>query len=1570
MTGLGRPVLWWLPGWILGLSLCLVPSAQAQFGFNGLRQSTDEESLFRRLPREPRTLGILAQVASLIEAGSYQEAIDLLQPVLESTEDFFDLDQKQSPVGSILDRVESLLRSLPPEAIETYRRQFEPQAEQLLKDARKSGELNQFLEIARLFPITQSAQVALREGATIAQDHGESAVAARLRERILPDIPEGAERTSLLIEIARDWTIAGQPELAQVYVKELSALARTSPLEFEGKLLTPPESADAAWLNKVFGPVVPLVPQRSADWRVSGGHPRRWADGQMVSPVQRGSWSYPLIDRYDTRHYEDMPHKEDLPAAPPVTQKRHEKMLSLLKALETKFLVNKTLDTQTPVLVGSPVVDRGTVLVQGLGTVKALDLQTGQLRWSGVVEDNTFLYCVYRCFLEDNSQAGFMDLFLGQRTWLNQTATSLASDGQRVYSISGTGIFGLTQRNPFNPGRNAMPRGELSPANENRLLAYDIQTGLLKWELGGVAVSEPVNPLGEVDSNSRLTGAYFLGAPLAVEGRLYVMAEDRGQMRLFSLIPESGAVEWSLALVNPDDSIDSDEGRRISGLTPSYAGGLLVCPTGEGVVVTVDPLRRRVKWIHQYRGQTLINPRAQWGRAGRDRFGRENRKLEQQLRERRWFDSTVLLTAGRALVPAADHHLLICLELETGKPVWTLPRGDGLFLAACTGRQCLVVGERTIQSIRLSDGKTAWSREIPTPAGRGVVVGGKYLLPASNGEILAIEITSGRIHSRFTLDPSHTAGTLIAAGDQLLMQTASELVGFRSLHAVKSELASQAQEPAMRPRALAEQGELLLAQGKEDEAISMLRESLQLQDAETTRKLLVWSLLDRLKIDFAGNRKLVPELKQMTHDSGQRKLLTRLNAEGMEQAGEYAGAFQEYLQLVLEVGSVDESQIEISPDLHVREDRWLRGRLTHLIQLADPQLRGRMQDLTRAAWTGLDGSARKQFASVVGLELAPELYLDLALSGELEDFQGKGDFLSKRVLWTLSESTDLKLRGPAVARLVRDDLKRDLAQKSLVSTLIPQFDHELADVLCEPGLTGTAFLKSLRDDAKLGASLAAIAVPGVPHVESVRDPVNSTVMIQRDLLPVLGPRKGVFDEWLFSMERSSSGTVWFSDPMGRDRFSIVPQSIGVTNDHTVRYVQTDAQLALLVFRDSFSVVYPLEPGNQSRYMGQLNAFPGFNERFGRDPDPKPGVRDKIYTTRGGTMLGNVGPLLFDTLVYQVHDGRDVGDLVAVVPTTRKEVWRRTGLQIGCEILADADYVVLVPFNEKRMIVLRTSDGVQVAERPLPSRLVDRKRAEWGRLFLSNPEVPPAGDPLKTSYVMYDPVTDRPVWSRTVPKETLWVPVNGEDLAFLEPSGRITLVDDQTGTELWVSQLPAQTAPIQQLQIHADHERIYLHTWHEPTTGQEPVRIDPSVRIAMSAQICPVNGLVAALDRRSGQIVWSQTIEQQLFRESMPVGTGLLAYSATRQKLGGKPFQNEYSLIELLDRQTGKAVFRQDLVPNTIDTSWKLLHTGVLRVRLAGHEMDLSWKRPEGTPEQSEPVTEPEMPNPDAPIKLQ
>src|SRR4051794_35348650 len=126
-------------------------------------------------------------------------------------------------------------------------------------------------------------------------------------------------------------------------------------------------------------------------------------------------------------------------------------------------------------------------------------------------------------------------------------------------------------------------------AATNQLAAYDIATqGKLAWELDGSR------------NAGKLAGAFFLGAPLAIDNTLYVMAEIRSALYLIALDPATGQVQWQQQLLQLEQSIPLDPPRRKSGVTPSYAGGVLVCPTSASTVVAIDVIKREFAWVYRY----------------------------------------------------------------------------------------------------------------------------------------------------------------------------------------------------------------------------------------------------------------------------------------------------------------------------------------------------------------------------------------------------------------------------------------------------------------------------------------------------------------------------------------------------------------------------------------------------------------------------------------------------------------------------------------------------------------------------------------------------------------------------------------------------------------------------------------------------------------------------------------------------------------------------------------------------------------------------------------------------------
>ena len=245
-----------------------------------------------------------------------------------------------------------------------------------------------------------------------------------------------------------------------------------------------------------------------------------------------------------------------------------------------------------PVAVGDVVVMRTP------RNLVAVDWRTGKRIWETRDDEELSSEDTISGFSSGNEGEQIPDQRnpLEQRTWDDALVMSLSSDGKRAFVIRG--VAGASQEEivawQVAPGFGR--RFEESSATSNQLAAYDLATeGKLAWELDGR------RPAGE------LAGAFFLGAPLAVDDKLYVMAEIRSAIYLLALDPATGKVHWQQQLVGLEQGIALDPSRRLSGATPSYSGGILVCPTGAGAVVAVDVVKREFAWVYRYAQHALAN---------------------------------------------------------------------------------------------------------------------------------------------------------------------------------------------------------------------------------------------------------------------------------------------------------------------------------------------------------------------------------------------------------------------------------------------------------------------------------------------------------------------------------------------------------------------------------------------------------------------------------------------------------------------------------------------------------------------------------------------------------------------------------------------------------------------------------------------------------------------------------------------------------------------------------------------------------------------------------------------------
>ena len=151
------------------------------------------------------------------------------------------------------------------------------------------------------------------------------------------------------------------------------------------------------------------------------------------------------------------------------------------------------------------------------------------------------------------------------------------------------------------------------------------------------------------------------------------------EIRLVALSAKTGALEWSqqLAVVEQPGVQVRSAFRRNAGAMPSFADGVLVCPTSAGAIVAIDLTTRSLLWGYQYPRAAAISPSIaspSIGRCIREPSGGANEH---------WADGSVTIADGRVLVAPVETDQLYCLNLVDGKELWKESRGNRPLYVAC-----------------------------------------------------------------------------------------------------------------------------------------------------------------------------------------------------------------------------------------------------------------------------------------------------------------------------------------------------------------------------------------------------------------------------------------------------------------------------------------------------------------------------------------------------------------------------------------------------------------------------------------------------------------------------------------------------------------------------------------------------------------------------------------------------------------------------------------------------------------------------------------------------------------------
>jgi len=1397
-----------------------------------------------------QTTRTLESARELAEAKDYTQAVQQVQRVLDNSEDFGYL-----PEGEARERFSSakrealrILEEMPAEGRETYEREFGPAAKQMLAEAVEQGGASGLEELARRFFFTSAgAEATYRLGAHYL-DHAEPRTAALYFQR-LRNRPDAARKWEpmLSLKTAVCWVRADEPAQAVEILKGLkekfpnagvSVGGATVPLYKEGE-------DPIRWLATVAGapaaePISPV-----ADWPLFLGNAARNPPAGAV-PLGEPLWTASTI--------------RGVIAVEPA---RADELVRHLRAYERDVRASSvlTLPVSHPLVVGDAVVFRT------LKGVRAVRLSSGELIWESTNADPHSVQILER---ERGSvpvnlgsiEQSPLNLLLRERSWRDMTWGTLASDGRSVFAIEDLGFLGL---------HDLSARGERHPLaarHQNRLAAYELGSGRLRWEAGG--------PRGEKELS--LAGTFFLGPPLPLGGELYCLGEVDGEVRLLVLDAETGRRNWVQRLMFPDAKLGNYPMRRVAGTSPSYADGILICPTTAGVVVALDLAARQLLWVYQYSTDLIdesIPVRLQ------DLDEPYLSGMDDQVR---WLDGAAVIAEGYVLLTPRDSAMgeLHCLNLVDGSLAWKRNRGQGLYVAGVYDGKVIVVGRSQVEAWNLSDGKDAWQHPTPIafPSGRGARYGNVYAVPLSTGEIATINLDNGLIHARSKVAAEVPIGNLVAAGNSVIAQNAESVSAFSTLDGLNREITRDLQQNPQNARALAQRGEVRLHLGQTQEGLADLRRSIELKDDPRTRTLLAERLLDGLRNDFAANRQTAHEIEGLITDARQRLELHSLLAAGMTAAGERAAAWNEYLKLSALNDDLAQT-VSVGDDTSARGDRWLAALMSESYVAAS---RDEQAEMERAADRRLD--AILDAAGTTQLARTARLFQSLPAGGRarrtlVERLDPSKESVAIQLhLDRFREEGDSAAAGWATARLAKLLLDRGRADEAEV--LFAELLAEWKDEVCLDGKTGAQLVETWRSDPAVRDQLARREPWPERHFQVRRTARQGTVRPSQPVR-VVGVRNIYLENWEFELEgsmdksllvaRDGDGTVRWKFPIGQ-HFAPTDSFVGSVVQGWCR-----GHLMLLLIRSQLFALDLLSDADGPRILWK-----------------RPLVEMTTLGTRQRVrlMAALTGPVTGEFVCFQVDSVLRAADLL-----TGEILWERRNIPTGSRIFGDDDFVFVssAQRNDESSVVLRAADGADLAARPLPVAGVPfwnrgRNVLAWTNL------------PQQNVLSLTDAFTGRVVWQREFTNRTSYARVGEDELAVFEPEGRFAVLGLDDGH----SRIEASIEPIDPPGSISVYRSPFCYVlFNYSAASQQSSRLFALPRKAGDRR---VNGQAFAFDRTTGKRLWTAPVPDSIADFNQPANLPVVALRAqTRTRSTGRPAAGTFAL-SLLDLRNGRIIYEQ------------------------------------------------------------
>ena len=1486
------------------------PPTAGQPGDDTFSPSAGPSVLAKAARTQVQLLGLARR---LVERGRYAEAVRALGTILDSPEDEF-LPERSGPIQrrSLKSEAQQVLGRMPAAGVDLYELQFGARARQMLDEAIAGGNVAGLTEVSRRFFHTRAGYEATFLLGLDHLDHGRALAGALVLKKLRDQchVVDQFEPT-LSVALATCWLRAASPKEARQALSALRAKHPDSRIRIGGKEVPLATSDDAAvaWLSQIVGAAATAQTPGPDRWAMVRGNPARNAIAAGGEPLLSMRWRMPTSD--------------------------HPYIEAMLQELRTD-----EEDHDQWMLPGvHPLVVSDVVLMRTTRNLLAVDFNSGKRLWEAPPAEDPF-----EAMLGSGSQdpqgyngpGGYrpgqqIEQGLRFRMFGDATYGPLSSDGESVFAIEDLQLESLNAgRSMFITGQHRNEEG--GPKAYNRLAAYDIRTGRLKWHLGG----------SPEEFNLPLAGTFFLGPPLPLMDlmdQLFVLGESRGEIRLMALDGKTGNPLWSQQLADVDRDVLNDPLRRLAGVAPSYADGILVCPTGNKSIVALEAATRSLLWGYTY---TSDNDQGQQ----QGMFFPVQGTMDAVGANLRWTDSSAVIADGYVLATPTDSNEVHCLKLADGTLCWTEPRQDDLYLACVHEQKVVLVGRQGVRALRLappskeeaehakseakakkaepdqpeaaaeSHGESredavrplaAWEgRKVAyppgaVPSGTGFQSGNLYYLPLTNGEVIGIDLDQGRVVST-AKGRGSVPGNLVCYKGKIVSQRADavevyyQLVALRKL--VDHRLATRPDDP----EALSLRGEILWHEGDLAEAIRCFRHSLDLAGNPGTRALLRGSLLDGLRVDFARLRVHADEIPPLCDEPAQQATYLVLMASGLQAAGEFHAALEQYQRLVA-LDREHRGMENIDKSLSVRRDRWLQAQLANLREAAPPAVQAEIDHYVAVCWqeaqkSGTTQAIRQFLDYFAGQPLGTE-----AREAMIHKHCQSGNFLAAEILLGEEERSG-DPRRIAAAAVEMAGLLRQAGRPQDAAIYYRRLTGELAEVVCSDGKTGKQWVDSLPADDPVRPLLTAASPWPVGNVlvEKSEPKRLPTPTYNQASIEFQGDRGPFFRETTVELHQAPPQL------LGRDGYGNIQWHLSLMeiarenrfslNQSTMR-VQAQGHLLLVSMGDKVLAIDTLcKPGGLARVVWSQDLDEPRTDMV-RNVQLRillanqPAAVQQLRMANGEPAIS-----LPEAVSGQILCLRRSHTCLGLDPATGQIIWTRQDIRPESTLFGDQDYIFVAPLNDSKALVLRARDGSTAGVRDVRSA----RFATLGRNVLAW-----HAEGERATLEMLDAWTGKAVWpERRFAANAQLALADHEAIGVFEPGGRFLLIGLPGGATITDTTLLPEPN-LNRITLLRSPDQFLLIT--QSGEGEDDARRQMQAMPGTNGERLQrvTKGRVYGFDRQ-GKCLWPKPvkIDDQFLVLDQPSQLPVLIFAAMISQRKQQMMENTTALLGI-DRRNGRVV---------------------------------------------------------------